>query len=148
MAKETPENPLCMLLFGDFSNDKPRLRTLFRKLGWRLLESQSRPEALRCIKNVPIHVVLAESDHPSWNWKHILEDLRACDVPPQLVIASRLADDRLWSEALNWGAYDVLLQEPLNCSEVERVIAAAKRQLDYQPERRVGGVLRAAAQAS
>jgi response regulator RpfG family c-di-GMP phosphodiesterase len=142
------ENPLCTLLVGEFSSDKPSLRTLFSHLGWRLLESKSRPEALTCIKDVPVHVVLAESDHPGWNWKRILEDLRSCEEPPELVIASRVADDHMWSEALNWGAYDVLLREPLNCSEVERVIAAAKRQFDYRPKRPVSSVYRVAAKAS
>jgi response regulator RpfG family c-di-GMP phosphodiesterase len=142
------ENPLCTLLVGDFSSDKPGLRQLFGNLGWRLLESKSRPEALTCIKNVPVHVVLAESDHPNWNWKRILEDLRSCEEQPQLVIASRAADDHMWSEALNWGAYDVLLQEPLNYSEVERVIAAAKRQFDYSSKRPVSSVCRVAAKAS
>jgi response regulator RpfG family c-di-GMP phosphodiesterase len=142
------EDPLCTLLVGEFSSDKPGLRSLFSNLGWRLLESKSRAEALKCIENGPVHVVLAENDHASWNWKHILEDLRSCEVQPQLVVTSRVADDHMWSEALNWGAYDVLLQEPLNYSEVERVIAAAKRQFDYRPKRCVSSVRRVAAQAS
>jgi response regulator RpfG family c-di-GMP phosphodiesterase len=142
------ENPLCTLLVGEFSSDKQGLRTLFGNLGWRLLESKSRPEALECINNVPVHVVLAECDHPGWTWKRILEDLRSCEEQPELVITSRVADDHMWSEALNWGAYDVLLQEPLNRSEVERVIAAAKRQFDYRRKRPVGSSYWVAAKAS
>jgi CheY-like chemotaxis protein len=37
--------------------------------------------------------------------------------PPMLIVTSRLADDYLWAEALNLGAYDVLAK-PFDASEV------------------------------
>jgi len=57
--------------------------------------------------------------------------------PPQLVVASRTADDRLWAEVLNIGGYDVLAQ-PFDSDEVSRVIAAARRHFDAE---RKGAVL-------
>ena len=44
--------------------------------------------------------------------------------PPLLVVASRLADDRLWVEALNLGAYDVLAK-PYVSREVVRTFSCA-----------------------
>jgi len=44
--------------------------------------------------------------------------------PPFLVVTSRLADDRLWAEALNLGAYDVLAK-PFDKTEVNRIVRSA-----------------------
>jgi hypothetical protein len=46
--------------------------------------------------------------------------------PPNLIVSSRLADDRLWAEVLNLGGYDVLAR-PFNRVEVIRVVQAAWR---------------------
>ena len=44
--------------------------------------------------------------------------------PPSLVVTSRLADERLWAEVLNLGAYD-LLARPFNKNELTRTVALA-----------------------
>jgi DNA-binding response OmpR family regulator len=41
-----------------------------------------------------------------------------------LIVTSRLADDRLWAEALNLGAYDVIAK-PFEASEVVRIAGLA-----------------------
>jgi DNA-binding NtrC family response regulator len=41
-----------------------------------------------------------------------------------LIVTSRLADDRLWAEALNLGAYDVIAK-PFDASEVVRIAGLA-----------------------
>ncbi|HLK47457.1 MAG TPA: hypothetical protein VKT49_04945, partial [Bryobacteraceae bacterium] len=66
---------------------------------------------------------------PTWPWKRALQDLRRLSRPPQLVVTSRLADELLWAEALNWGAYDVLA-EPFDRDEVMRVVASARRHFE------------------
>ena len=45
---------------------------------------------------------------------------------PSLIVTSRLADERLWAEALNLGAYDVLAK-PFDSTEAMRVVGAAWR---------------------
>ncbi len=49
-------------------------------------------------------------------------------VRPVLIVASRLADDRLWAEVLNLGAFDLLLGEPFDREEVLRVTESAWRE--------------------
>ena len=44
--------------------------------------------------------------------------------PPLLIVTSRFADERLWAEALNVGAYDVLAK-PFERDEVNRVLTSA-----------------------
>ena len=108
------------------------MNQIFQHSGWRLLEARDRRRALDCLSRNSVHVVIADSDAPSWNWKRVLRDLRRLTRPPELVVTSRLADDGLWSEVLNLGGYDVLVR-PLATEEVERVVAAARRQFDRRP---------------
>jgi len=54
----------------------------------------------------------------------VLEQLRLLPDPPFVVVTSRLADERLWAEALNRGAYDVLAK-PFDGTEVIRTISSA-----------------------
>jgi DNA-binding response OmpR family regulator len=46
--------------------------------------------------------------------------------PPLFIISSRLADERLWAEALNLGAYDVLAK-PFDAREVLHAFSRALR---------------------
>jgi DNA-binding response OmpR family regulator len=121
------------MLVGEFGNDRLLLHDIFRNLGWRLLEAHKRREGLRYLGCSPVEVVVAERDSPHWDWKEILRDFRRLVRPPRLIVTSRLADDALWSEALNLGAHDVLAQ-PFDRDEVERAIASACRRFKFQPE--------------
>jgi DNA-binding response OmpR family regulator len=71
-----------------------------------------------------IAVVLCERDLPSGTWIDLLESLRSLPDPPSLIVASRLADERLWAEALNLGAWDVLAK-PFDRREVFRSVKSA-----------------------
>jgi two-component system, response regulator, stage 0 sporulation protein F len=126
------ENRLSALLVGEYKGDRLLVQEVFRKFGWKLFEARDRRKAMECLDSNPVHVVIAESDLPNWNWKRVLFDLRGRAKPPQLVVTSRRADESLWSEVLNVGGYDVMAQ-PLDSNEVERVIASAHRHYDYRP---------------
>ena len=54
----------------------------------------------------------------------MLREITRISHPPMLIVTSRTADDRLWAEALNLGAYDVLAK-PFDQSEVTRVVSLA-----------------------
>lgn len=123
---------ICALLVGDYQAERLQVNDIFQRSGWRLLEAPDRRHALRCLDRNPVHVVIADSEARGWNWKRVLRDLHRRSHPPALVVTSRLADDALWSEVLNLGGYDVLVR-PLATEEVERVVAAARRQFDRQP---------------
>ncbi|MDR3698688.1 MAG: response regulator [Candidatus Sulfopaludibacter sp.] len=122
---------ISALLVGEYSSERILVQDVFRKCGWRLFEARNRRRALHSLEQNEVHVVIAESDLPKWNWRKVLSDLRRLALPPQLVVTSRTADEHLWAEVLNVGAYDVLAQ-PLDREEVERVVAAASRQFEQQ----------------
>jgi DNA-binding response OmpR family regulator len=126
------QTSLSALSVGLSEPDSSLLHEIFRKAGWRLFTVRERRRALSCLARNPVHVVITEKELPDWNWKGVLGDLRRLESPPQLIVTSRDADERLWAEALNVGAYDVLAQ-PFNRDEVERVIASARRHFAAPP---------------
>lgn len=69
-------------------------------------------------------IVLCERESDAGTWKDILESIGRFPTPPMLIVASRMADERLWAEALSLGAYDVL-SKPYQASEVIRVLSMA-----------------------
>jgi DNA-binding response OmpR family regulator len=131
------------LAIGAFEQDRPLLQEVFSNFGWTLLEARDRRRAMHFLERQPVHVVLAESDLPNWNWKKVLSDLRRLAKPPQLIVTSRTADDYLWSEVLNIGGFDVLPQ-PFERDEVERVVASAYRHHALPPLRVATGSVSAA----
>jgi DNA-binding response OmpR family regulator len=132
MNESARESSVSALLVGEYETDRPLLKDVFARFGWRLFEARNRRHALQCLARNPVQVVIAESNIPRWHWKLLLEDLRSLAHPPQLIVTSRTADDYLWAEVLNIGGYDVL-PRPLDREEVERVIASARRHFDRQP---------------
>ena len=54
----------------------------------------------------------------------MLDHLTDLEHPPALIVTSRLADEHLWAEALNLGAWDVLAK-PFDHREVIRGIRTA-----------------------
>jgi len=72
-----------------------------------------------------IPVVICQHSLPDGDWKLLLAGLDRIDVRPSLIVSSRLADDRLWAEVLNLGAFDLLLGAPFEPEEVLRVTESA-----------------------
>lgn len=129
MKKNTPDDSLSALLVGIYENDRLLVRDVFDRTGWQLVEAWDRVSGLRSLMHNKIQVVIAGKDLPNWPWKRVLDDLHLLAPAPQLIVTSTNADDYLWAEALNIGAFDVLHQ-PFHREEVERVVAAARRRFD------------------
>lgn len=72
-----------------------------------------------------VAVILCDRDALPETWQELLERLLRLTDPPPLIVSSRLADDRLWAEALNLGAFDVL-GWPFDPTEVARSINLAR----------------------
>ena len=69
-------------------------------------------------------MAICESELPDGTWQNVLSELDRMPCPPLLVVTSRLADERLWSEVLNLGGYNVLAK-PLDMREVFHVVGLA-----------------------
>jgi DNA-binding response OmpR family regulator len=73
-------------------------------------------------------VVITDSQLPDGRWHDMLRELRRRPADPPLIVASRLADNRLWAEVLNLGGYDVLAT-PFEAQEVVRSVSPAWRHM-------------------
>jgi len=52
-----------------------------------------------------------------------LARIKLLPTPPLLIVTSRHADEYLWAEALNLGAYDVVAK-PFDSHELSRVVSS------------------------
>lgn len=130
MIQDCRDSLVCALLVGEDRESRLLIHEVFREVGWRLYEAQDRKQALHCLEQRTVHVVIV-NDHCGWPWRRVLDDLQHLPNVPQVVVTSSQADEALWAEVLNRGGYDVLA-EPLQREEVERVIASARRHFEPQ----------------
>ena len=91
---------------------------------WTLQISGSLKSAWRVLRAQQFPLVLCACDLQPGTWRELLDLLAFLPEPPFLIVTSRLADERLWAEALNLGAYDVLAK-PFDRTEVTRVVSMA-----------------------
>jgi DNA-binding response OmpR family regulator len=112
------------LLISPFDEDRRDLHEILRHSDWRQHEARTKLEAFDFLRDNPTPVVICESELPDGTWKDVLAQLALLKYPPMLVVTSRLADERLWSEVLNLGGYNVLAK-PLNAREVMHVVGLA-----------------------
>jgi len=104
-------------------------------LKFNVLASATLASALAVLRKRRIPIVLVERDLPQSSWRDLLQHAVRLPAPPLLIVTSRLADERLWAEAINIGAYDVLAK-PFDVQEVCRVVGAAWRHWSEQHESR------------
>jgi len=119
-----PDKIVTVLSVSPSPADQSSLGHLFRHTKWTLLEAATRAEAERTLAGQPVPVVICDSTLPDGDWKGVLQLAGAVRHPPVLIVTSRVADDRLWSEVMEAGAYDVL-EKPFNQSELFRVVSLA-----------------------
>ena len=86
----------------------------------------SADRALAVLRTSSYAIILWDADLASSTWQEMLEYLSLLPDPPLLIVTSRLADEYLWAEALNLGAWDVLAK-PFDREEVSRVLGFAWR---------------------
>ena len=116
---ENSNSGVIALSVSPEADDQLALQSVFQPLKWMLFQADGLPSALRVLHKHEVGVVLCERDLPHANWRDMLEHLILLDDAPPLIVTSRLADEQLWAEALNLGAYDVLAK-PFDTQELTR----------------------------
>ena len=91
---------------------------------WSVRRATTVESATALLDNLAFDVLVCEEDLAPGNWRHVLRYLSTLLDPPLFVVTSRRADEYLWAEALNLGAWDVLAK-PLDPGEVVRVLRSA-----------------------
>ena len=123
----------CNIVLSVSPNDEDcaSLERIF-KSGWTVVASSTVASALSVLREIPIPIVICDCDISSGTWGEMLHHLSLLPDPPLLVVASRLADERLWAEALNLGAWDVLAK-PFDADEVIRIVDIARQHWQDRP---------------
>lgn len=118
------DKTVAVLAVSPHNEDHACLRAIFSHSNWRIFSARDCAEALRFLRANRLAVLVSECDLPDGDWKSLLDSLSSLPLPPLLVVTSRNADDTLWAEVLNLGAYDVL-SKPFDRAEVTRIISLA-----------------------
>ena len=113
-----------VLAVSPFEDDHSSLGQIFRRSRWIIDTCHSFREACAVLQQNSVPVVLCDESLPDGSWRDLLERASQSDNPPPVIVTSRLADDRLWSEVLSLGGYD-LLCKPFRQSEVFRDVTLA-----------------------
>src|ERR1017187_717344 len=117
---------LTVLSVSPLDEDHSSLQTIIGHSKWLLFKDRDLLSTLALLEKHEISVLLCEQKLLPGTWRDLLEHLHAMPHAPSLIVTSRLADDRLWAEALNLGAWDVLAK-PFSHIEVIRSVHAAWR---------------------
>ena len=120
----SPTRALSVLSISPLEEDHLPLQAIIRHSNWVLTQARDLASALAMLQQHEIAVVLCERDLLPGTWIDVLEQIHGLPNAPSLIVTSRLADDRLWVEALNLGAWDVLAK-PYDRTEVLRSVKSA-----------------------
>ena len=99
---------ITILSLSPHEQDHSPVKGLFGNSRWTVLTASNISTARALLQEHDTSVVVCECDLMPGTWIDMLNHIQAVSNPPVLIVTSRLADDRLWAEALNLGAYDVL----------------------------------------
>jgi two-component system, NtrC family, response regulator PilR len=110
-----------ILYLSGHQEDARRLAQMLHSLPLSLDHAGSLRQARAELHRNHYQVVLTEAALPDGNWLDALHLARECPTPLEVIVTDAQADARLWTEALNLGAYDLLAQ-PFYEPEVRRIL--------------------------
>ena len=122
---KAPTQTLTVLSISPNNDDHLFLKSIVSRSNWTLLTANNLFTARTLLsQRHDISVALCECNLMPGSWTDILEHIKPLSHPASVIVTSRLADERLWAEALNLGAWDVLLK-PFERREVLRSVNSA-----------------------
>lgn len=113
-----------VLLISPDPDDSRYLHDVFSDSGDELTSICGCGPARSVLRNSRFGAVITERDLGDGTWLDVLSAAQSLPYPPPVIVASRLADERLWTDVLNRGGFDVLAK-PFSRDEVFRVIGHA-----------------------
>jgi DNA-binding NtrC family response regulator len=116
-----------VLVVSACNEDLAWFEVVLQERGWKVRCAQNLTGAMEFIRMQHAVVVISEPTLPDGDWKQLLSQLIDEGWPTALVVFSHLADERLWSEVLHLGGYDVL-PRPVDKDELFRTVALAWEQ--------------------
>jgi len=115
---------ISVLSVSPSQHDHDTLASVLGREQWTIHNALSLRSATAFLRRHGVPLVVCEHDLSPGTWTRLLDVIRLLSMPPFLIVTSRVADDYLWAEALNMGAYDVLAK-PFDVTEVTRTLSSA-----------------------
>jgi len=128
--------PIAVLSISKDEHDHASLQNVFGHVRWVIVKATDVASARSVLKKENISVVVFDCDSISDDWRKIVDIAH----PASIIVASRLADDRLWTDALAGGAWDVL-PKPFQTAELLRTVRCAWEHSRRQTGRRSKNVV-------
>ena len=133
MAEKPISNTTILAVFSA-REDRTSLASIFAQSNWKLRFTRALPQTQAALSKSAVGVVISEAClSDGHRWKELLHEMQKLEDPPPLIVADRLADEHLWAEALNLGAYD-LLAKPFDAREVLYAVTTACRHSETEHE--------------
>lgn len=121
---ETGREIVKVLSVSPMQDDHDTLERFLCRSKWIIHKAFTLVSGVALLREKRAALVVCERDLLPGSWKEVLEQITLLPKPPYLIVTSLLADEYLWAEALNLGAYDVL-PKPFDSAEVVRAFSSA-----------------------
>jgi DNA-binding response OmpR family regulator len=115
---------ITVLSISPIPGDQDTLERILRPPQWNIHRAATLAAAIAQLKQHGPPMVLCQCHLGKETWRDVLHVTSLLVDPPFLIVTSRLADEYLWAEALNLGAYDVLAI-PFDAMELTRTLSSA-----------------------
>ena len=115
---------ISVLSVSAFWDDPDTVEQILHPPQWTILKARTLKSAIAVLQSHRLPLVLCEQNLDQDTWRDLLVQVALIPSPPFLIVTSRLADEYLWAEALNLGAYDVLAR-PFDATELTRTLSSA-----------------------
>ena len=123
MGKGAEDRATLVAVFEQ-GEDRLSLEPILSPCEWEVIWTRTRAEAAAAVGRTAAPIIVCDERFADGEWKGLWNELGKNPCPPEFILASRLADERLWAELLNLGGYN-LLTKPFRPEEVIRAIHAA-----------------------
>lgn len=124
------EDRAVVLVVMAFSKGRDELLSKLDSLAVRMLQAEDCCQAREILQAHPaVEVVVTATTHSDGNWYNILQYLVDHNMHAGVIVTSASGDERLWSEVLWRGAYDLLV-EPYDSEELARSVEGAVRRFE------------------
>jgi hypothetical protein len=105
ISRTTPARTVTVLSVSPNDADHLSLQAIIGHSKWKLFTASDLASAVSLLHGHEISVLLCERDLRPGTWIDVLENIKFLPNAPSLIVASMLADDHLWAEALNVFVY-------------------------------------------
>jgi len=115
---------IVSLAISPHKKDLALLQQVFDHANWTLYKVPTYRERMLQLSHGLVHVIICDCQLSDGSWKDVLSHLAPWSERPRLIVISKHADERLWSEVLEMGGFDVLAT-PLEESETAYAVGTA-----------------------